>query len=102
MERSLVPRQMEHLDRSGTQDDGNDQDERLGKHEHYRRSRKAGLDRCGRLPGPVVPGASCAGRGEIEIVNRLSGFPVVDGIRHEPGSCFLNVERGKSCPLFQD
>lgn len=90
MERSLVARPMEHLDRRGTQDDGNDQDERLGKHEHFRRSRKADLGRCGRRPGQVA-GASCTGRGEIDIdiVNRLSGFPVVDEIWHEFCSCLL-------------
>jgi len=75
----------------GTPDDGNDQDERLRKHEHYRRSRKADLGSWGRRPGPVVPGASCTGvaRSTSTIVNRLSGFPVVDGIWHEPCSCFL-------------
>ena len=36
-------------------------------------------------------GGSCTGRGEIDIdiVNRLSGFPVVDEIWHEFCSCLL-------------
>jgi hypothetical protein len=61
----------------------------LGEHEHFRPSGRAAWLFLGRSLAQIFPGASCAGRREMCLVNRLSGFPVVEEIWHEFRSCLL-------------
>src|SRR5689334_3172428 len=104
MERSLARRETEHIDRRGTRmtvmrkmsawvsmSTFAHGGKRVGAQEVRRK----------KVWGRALPVPSCTGC-QIDIVNRGSGFPVVDEIWREFSLVPPYVERGKSCPLFQD